>query len=34
MTGRKPDAETAVRAAERAGFRVHPQLKDDIRKMK
>jgi len=33
MTGRKPEAEGAVQAAERAGFRVHPQLKDDIRKM-
>ena len=25
------EAEAAVRSAERAGFRVHPQLKDDIR---
>ena len=33
MTGRKKEAEAAVRSAERAGFRVHPQLKDDIRKM-
>jgi tetratricopeptide (TPR) repeat protein len=34
MTGRKKDAEEAVKAAERARFRVHPQLKEDIRKMK
>jgi tetratricopeptide (TPR) repeat protein len=34
MTGRKKEAEDAVRAAERARFRVHPQLKEDIRKMK
>ncbi len=33
MTGRRADAEAAVRAAERAGFRVHPQLKDDIRQL-
>ena len=31
MTKRKKEAEDAVRAAERAGFRVHPQLKEDIR---
>lgn len=34
MTGRKKEAEDAVKAAERARFRVHPQLKEDIRKMK
>ena len=31
--GRKADAETAVKNAEKAGFKVHPRLKDDIRKM-
>jgi tetratricopeptide (TPR) repeat protein len=34
MTERKKEAEEAVRAAERARYRVHPQLKDDIRRMK
>jgi tetratricopeptide (TPR) repeat protein len=33
LSGRKREAEAAVRAAERAGFRVHPQLKEDIRRM-
>jgi tetratricopeptide (TPR) repeat protein len=33
-TGRKKEAEDAVKAAERAKFRVHPQLKADIQKMK
>jgi Flp pilus assembly protein TadD len=33
MSKRKQEAEDAVRAAERAGYRVHPQLKDDIRRM-
>jgi tetratricopeptide (TPR) repeat protein len=33
QTGRKKEAQDAVRAAERARFRVHPQLKEDIRKM-
>lgn len=33
MAGRKREAEEAVRAAERAGFRVHPLLKEDIRKI-
>lgn len=32
--GRKADAERAVKNAEAAGFRVHPQLKQDIRTMK
>lgn len=32
-SGRKADAETAVRNAERNGFKVHPRLKDDIKKM-
>jgi Flp pilus assembly protein TadD len=33
MTGRKPQAEAALKAAEKARFRVNPQLKEDIRKM-
>jgi tetratricopeptide (TPR) repeat protein len=33
-SGRKQDAENAVKSAERAGFRVNPRLKDDIRAMK
>ncbi|MFN2447783.1 MAG: hypothetical protein ABR606_19630 [Vicinamibacterales bacterium] len=33
-SGRKKAAEDAVRSAERAGFRVNPRLKDDIRAMK
>ena len=33
MTGRKAEAEAAVKAAEKAGFRVNPKLKEDIRKM-
>jgi tetratricopeptide (TPR) repeat protein len=33
MTGRKEEAESAVKAAEKAGYRVHPQLKDDIKRM-
>jgi tetratricopeptide (TPR) repeat protein len=33
MTGRKTEAEQAVSNAERARFRVNPQLKDDIRTM-
>jgi protein O-GlcNAc transferase len=33
MTMRKKEAENAVREAERAGFRVNPQLKEDIRRM-
>lgn len=33
MTMRKQEAENAVRQAERAGFRVNPQLKEDIRRM-
>ena len=31
-TGRLDEAEKSVQAAERAGFNVHPQLKEDIRK--
>jgi tetratricopeptide (TPR) repeat protein len=34
MSGRKKDAEESIRAAERARFRVNPQLKADIAKMK
>ena len=33
LSGRKKEAEDAVKAAERARFRVHPQLKEDIRRM-
>lgn len=33
-TGRKKAAEDAVKNAERAGFRVNPRLKDDIKAMK
>jgi tetratricopeptide (TPR) repeat protein len=31
QTGRYKEADEAVRAAERAGYKVHPQLKQDIR---
>jgi tetratricopeptide (TPR) repeat protein len=34
MSGRKKEAEEAVKAAERARFRVHPQLKADIARLK
>ena len=33
QTGRKKEAEDAVRAAERGRYKVHPQLKEDIRRM-
>jgi Tfp pilus assembly protein PilF len=33
LTMRKKEAEDAVRQAEHAGFRVNPQLKEDIRRM-
>ena len=33
-TSRKADAENAVKSAERAGFRVNPRLKDDIRALR
>jgi tetratricopeptide (TPR) repeat protein len=33
MTGRKREAEQAVAAAERARYRVHPQLKQDIARL-
>jgi len=32
-TGRKQDAESAIKSAELAGFRVNPRLKDKIRSM-
>jgi Flp pilus assembly protein TadD len=32
LTGRRKDAEAEVKAAEKAGFRVNPQLKDDLKK--
>jgi len=34
MTGRKKEAEDAIKAAERAGYRVNPRLKEDVRAMK
>jgi tetratricopeptide (TPR) repeat protein len=34
MSGRKADAEAAIKAAEKTRFRVNPQLKADIAKMK
>jgi tetratricopeptide (TPR) repeat protein len=33
-TNRLDDAEQAIKSAERAGFKVHPGLKDDIKKKK
>jgi tetratricopeptide (TPR) repeat protein len=33
IQGRKLDAEAALRNAEKAGYRVNPKLKDDIRRM-
>ena len=33
-TGRVDDADRAVKSAERTGFKVHPGLKDDIKKKK
>jgi tetratricopeptide (TPR) repeat protein len=33
LTGRSREAREAVRSAERSGFRVNPQLKEDIRKL-
>jgi tetratricopeptide (TPR) repeat protein len=32
QTGRYAEAEAAIRMAEKAGFRVNPQLKEDVRK--
>ena len=34
LSGRKTEAESAVKLAEKAGFKVNPQLKADINKMK
>jgi tetratricopeptide (TPR) repeat protein len=34
QTGRYAEAEAAIKAAEKAGFRVNPQLKEDVRKAK
>jgi tetratricopeptide (TPR) repeat protein len=33
VTGRKKEAEEAIKAAERAGFRVHPKLKEDVKRL-
>jgi tetratricopeptide (TPR) repeat protein len=33
LSGRRADAETAVKNAEKAGFKVNPQLKADIKKL-
>jgi tetratricopeptide (TPR) repeat protein len=33
ITGRKADAEASIRAAEKAGYKVHPRLKEDVRRM-
>lgn len=33
MTGRKKEAEAAIREAEKAGFHVNPRLKDDVKRM-
>jgi tetratricopeptide (TPR) repeat protein len=33
MSGRKKQAEEAIKAAERAGFKVHPRLKEDVRRL-
>jgi tetratricopeptide (TPR) repeat protein len=32
QTGRYPEAQTEVKAAEKAGFRVNPQLKEDLKR--
>jgi tetratricopeptide (TPR) repeat protein len=32
LTGRYPEADAEIRAAEKAGFRVNPQLKEDLKK--
>jgi len=33
LSGRRPEAENAVKQAEKAGFKVNPQLKADIKKL-
>ena len=32
LTGRFPDAEQEIKAAEKNGFKVNPQLKEDLKK--
>jgi Tfp pilus assembly protein PilF len=32
LTGRYPEADAEIKAAEKAGFRVNPQLKEDVKK--
>jgi tetratricopeptide (TPR) repeat protein len=32
LTGRYPEADAEIKAAEKAGFRVNPQLKEDLKK--
>ena len=32
QTGRFPEADVEITAAEKAGFRVNPQLKEDVKK--
>ena len=32
LTGRYPEADVEIKAAEKAGFRVNPQLKEDLKK--
>jgi len=32
QTGRVPEADAEIQAAEKAGFKVHPQLKEDVKK--
>jgi hypothetical protein len=34
LTGRLAEAESEIKAAEKAGFKVNPQLKDDLKKAK
>lgn len=33
MTGRKKEAEESIKAAEKAGYRVNPRLKEDVKRM-
>jgi tetratricopeptide (TPR) repeat protein len=33
MTGRKKEAEASIKAAEKAGYRVNPRLKEDVARM-
>jgi Flp pilus assembly protein TadD len=32
LTGRAPEADTEIKAAEKVGFKVNPQLKEDVKK--